>query len=264
MTAMRFGARFVLIVCVWLLVTPAARGQAPLDALQSSGSDFTGFSYTFDVEYAPGGAEGPGMDEYGAYAYTRQTRAVSYSAGLAYDFNDALSVNARAAAGATTSRVRRTYANGATRQLQERHDVPLQSSFGFTYRFLRETPYAPAVSVAAGQKGSLQAGLAFNHVRDPTVFSASVGHTWQRGVPGDLLISLAAAFVANDRVNFSVHTSHGLPRSKVHAPWTTVELRAAYSFDDAGTREIGVGLSLAMDGDDPFVGFRLTFAGQSP
>lgn len=288
MTRMRMGARFIVLICMWLFIISGTPAQAspdakespgaqtpqgpqeppdapqPLDALQSSAENLKGYSYTLDIEYIPDGAEGLGADEEGVYAYTRQTRHFTYSGTFAYHFNDAVSLNAQAAIGSGTSGVQRTYAGGQTKTMRERHNAPLQPSFGFTYRFLRQSDYAPTFSAATGRDGHLQGRLSYSHVRDPTVFSASVGHTWRHGKAGDLLLFLSAGFVANDRVNFTLQAAHGLPRSAVHPPWTTIEVRGVHAVGDTGIHEIGVGLSLSMRGDHPSVGLRITLTGSSP
>lgn len=264
MNALKAGTRFIAILSSVLLFTPSGSAQSPIDSLQSSKRDLKGYSYTLGFEYTPDGAEGVGLDEHGPYAYARQTRSFIVSGTFAYDVNDAFSLSARASSGFGTSRVQRIYATDTTRQLYERHDVPLQPSIGFTYRFFRESPYAPALSVAAREHGPLQLGFALSHVRDPTVLSASIGHTWHKGAAGDLLISLSSGFIANERVNFSLQGSHGLPQHEVQPPWTTVELRVGYSLDDAGNREVAAGLSLSVHGEKALLGFSLIFAGRGP
>lgn len=269
MTASRIAAQCLIMMCMSFFMASGTQAQTPpdaptpLDTLQSSGADSKGYSYELEIEYAPGGTEGLSVDEQGPYAYTRQTRRFIYSGTFAYDFNDALSLFAQAAAGSGTTGVQRTDADGQTWTWQERHNGQLQPSFGLSYRFLRDSAYAPTLS-AAGRGGHLQGGLSFSHVRDPTVFSASIGHTWSHGKADDLLLSVSAGFVANDRVTFSLQASHGVPSSKVHPPWTTIEMRAVHSVGDAGIHDIGVGLTLSMHGDHPSVGLRMMFAGRSP
>lgn len=263
MNSMKAVTSFIVTLFSLLLLTPNASAQSPIDSLRSPKQDLKGYSYTLGIEYTPDGAEGAGLDEKGPYLYARQTSSLIFSGTFVYNPNDALSLSARASSGFNSSRIKRTYATDVSR-LDIRQDLPLQPSVGVTYRFFRENSYAPALSVAVRKRGPLQVGFSLNHVRDPTVLSASIGYTWQGADPGDLLISLSSGFVANERVNFSLQASHGIPQYEVQPAWTTVGFRVGYALDDTGSREVATGLSLSVRGEKALLGFNVTFAGRGP
>lgn len=253
--------RLVLILFLLVLLPISVPAVEPIDPLVRPDE---AYSWNLGLSYIPQGSEGFAVDKYGRFfAYTLffENRGLSLSGSLK------IGARLRAGLGFTHSQW----------SVQERRDYGVELSeiitstggdFAFAltgkYRLHPGSFLDPRLNLSFGYPSSGFA-VSASLLHDPVVLAGSVGYTFASGSPRQwLTISLAAGFIANRRVSFTMAASYTIPIDGAGLPSTSLSLLTSYSLTVVGKQELWVRTSVSVHGETVWMGLEIGLAGRGP
>ncbi len=158
----------------------------------------------------------------------------------------------------TIDKETRKYADHTTDLNSTQHDFAY--SISSEYRLDSKSAWDPRISISLGSPWEGEIGVSASLLRDPVVLVGRVSMLTQAEEPRNWLsLALGAGFVANAWINLSASASVMIPTRGVGLPTTTIGIRVLYSLDPESKREVGVRVTLSMQGQTP----RLTFEAEA-
>lgn len=197
--------------------------------------------------YGPFGTRGIGVDEGGPYAFTRAGHDLRLEVGLSWRATQEVSLEG--AVGLSFLLLGEERVREEMREASWRGEGAFGVQVGASYR-LGELPGRPRIHVGARYPWGLEGGVSLAFLRDPVVATLGVSLDWTPRDPVVAGIGLGLGLVANEVWSLGVGASLRVPLG-VEPPGGALFLRAGYSLDPEGKREVAVRGSLG-DG-----GFRL-------
>ena len=245
----------VFIVCL----SSFAVAQTPFQPLQRPAETSGQYTWQLDLSYIPYGVSGFSVDEYGQpYSYTRFSQEWRLGISGTFVLGGGWKMGFSASDLSTIDKEKRKYADHESDLNSIYHDFAY--SISSEYRLDSKSAWDPRISISLGSPWEGEIGVSASLLRDPVVLVGRVSMLTRADAPHNWLsLSLGAGFVANAWINLSASASVTVPTRGVGLPTTTVGLRALYSLDSESKKEVGVRVTLSVQGQIP----RLTFEAEA-
>ncbi len=233
--------------------------QTPFQPLQRPAETSGQYTWQLYLSYTPTGASGFGVDEYGQpYSYTRFSQDWQLGVSGTFVLGAGWKMEFSASDSSTIDKETREYADHTTDLNSTRHDFSY--SISSEYRMDPKSAWDPRISISLGSPWEGEIGVSVSLLRDPVVLVGQVSILTQAEEPHNWLsLALGAGFVANAWINLSASASVTIPTRGVGLPTTTIDLRALYGLDSESKKEIGMRITLSVQGQTP----RLTFEAET-
>lgn len=241
----------LLAVLIILCLSSLSLPQTPFQPLQRPSESGGQYTWQMNLGYTPSGQEGFGVDEFGQpYSYTRFSQDWQFGISGTLSLNSEWKMGFSGANSTTQHREARKYFNRETDLKSTQHDF--MYSISSEYRIDPKSAWDPRLSLSFGHPWQANVGVSVSLLRDPVVLVGQVNMLTQADEPHNWFsLALGAGFVANASINLSTSLSVTIPTSGVGLPTTTIGMRALYSLDSGSKREVGVRVTLSVQGQIP-------------